>query len=290
LSRNHERAGHCVALYRKPAYSPQQHLANDVAIMNVVIEGMEHRGWRVTKASEDRVEAGDIPAGDLYLNMCQGIRASERLCQRERDGAVMVNSPTSVLGCHRHQLVQSLGAAGVAFPPTLIVPTRPSPESAQLLQDFVSTRESVWIKRGDVHAECAEDVVRVDGRAGQVDAALDRFAARGIARVGVQEHVAGPVLKFYAVANRSFFRYYGADGGSAEPPPRVDTRRLRSLAFRAAAALGLQVFGGDVALPAPDQPVLIDLNDWPSFAPFRADAGQAIASFAHAIATEGVAA
>ncbi|MDQ6926858.1 MAG: hypothetical protein M3154_11580, partial [Candidatus Eremiobacteraeota bacterium] len=40
------------------------------------------------------------------------------------------------------------------------------------------------------------------------------------------------------------------------------------------------VFGGDVALPAPDAPVLIDLNDWPSFAPFRADAAAAIAAYA----------
>ena len=45
-----------------------------------------------------------------------------------------------------------------------------------------------------------------------------------------------------------------------------------------------------MALPEPDQPVLIDLNDWPSFAPFRAEAAVAIASFAHTNAFPGVAA
>src|SRR2546426_4285202 len=44
---------------------------------------------------------------------------------------------------------------------------------------------------------------------------------------------------------------------------------LQAVAFDAAERLGLEVFGGDVAFPAPDRPVLIDINDWPSFAPFR---------------------
>ena len=73
----------------------------------------------------------------------------------------------------------------------------------------------------------------------------------------------------------------GVDG----PRPVVDESRLRALAFGAARALGLEVFGGDVALPTPDAPVLLDLNDWPSFAPFRAEAAAAIA--AHALARAG---
>jgi len=39
------------------------------------------------------------------------------------------------------------------------------------------------------------------------------------------------------------------------------------------------VFGGDVAFPEPDRPVLIDINDWPSFAPFRDEAARAIADY-----------
>jgi len=39
------------------------------------------------------------------------------------------------------------------------------------------------------------------------------------------------------------------------------------------------VFGGDVAFPQPDAPVLIDLNDWPSFAPVRVAAAAAIAGY-----------
>jgi hypothetical protein len=39
------------------------------------------------------------------------------------------------------------------------------------------------------------------------------------------------------------------------------------------------VFGGDVAVPDPDAPVLIDINDWPSFAAVRSRAAEAIATY-----------
>jgi hypothetical protein len=287
LSRMHERVGHCVALYRKPAYSPQQHLANDTAILDAVAAGLEGRGWRVTRSAEQRAESGALPSAGLYLNMCQGARASGRLVVLEREGALFVNRPASVLGCHRHQLVRTL-AGDVAFPPTVIVPTWLTYEAAQTLAHFLSTRRTVWVKRGDVHAERAEDVV--PARPDQVPLVIASFAARGVARVAVQEHVPGPVIKFYGVADRRFFRYYDAKAGPDGPAPVLDEERLQALAFGAAARVGLGIFGGDVALPAPDRPVLIDLNDWPSFAPFRAEAALAIARFVHEHAQTGVAA
>ena len=95
-----------------------------------------------------------------------------------------------------------------------------------------------------------------------------------------------------------------ASGGGASPPPgrtgpttcpgpagprgtpRADGARpggeegaLRRIAFAAATALRLEIFGGDVAVPDPHHPVLIDINDWPSFAPFRAEAAQAIGDY-----------
>jgi predicted amidohydrolase YtcJ len=112
-----------------------------------------------------------------------------------------------------------------------------------------------------------------------IEAALAAFAARGIARVALQEHVPGPVLKFYALADGSFFRYYDAERGLNGALPSVDERPLAQLVFAAARLLGLDVFGGDVVLTEPDRPVLIDLNDWPSFAPFREDAAVHIAEY-----------
>jgi hypothetical protein len=256
--------------------------------MNAVVAELEQRGWRISRASEADLEGSSPAAANLYLNMCQGAAASERLTALERSGAMLINTPTSVLACHRHQLVRALAEGGIPFPRTLIVPTRLSPEAAQALSEFVAPHRSVWIKRGDVHAVGPEDVVLT--RTDQVVAVLGQFAERGIGRVAVQEHVRGPVLKFYGVADSGFFRFYDARWGPTGPAPVVDEGRLRAVATDAAQRLGLKIFGGDVALPAPDQPVLIDLNDWPSFAPFRADAASAIASFAHTHAYPGVAA
>jgi hypothetical protein len=288
LSPNPDHAGHCVALYRKPAYSPQQHLANDVAIMDAVVVELGRRGRHIAKSSEQDLDAGALPAAGLILNMCQGPDASERLCALERKGTTIVNRPESVLACHRHALVRMLAGTSIPFPRTLIVPSWLSEEAASSLAEFLANQETVWVKRGDVHAERPDDVACV--RPSQVAARVATFAARGISRLAVQEHVPGPVLKFYGIADQSFFRFYGADAGPAAPPPPVDEAALRSLAFTAAARLGLQIFGGDVVLAAPDQPVLIDINDWPSFAPFRADAAVAIARYLHSHAQAGAAA
>jgi hypothetical protein len=274
-----------VALYRKAAYSPAQHRANDTAILDRTLAHLEGAGWVVTRVGEHAVEPGRgrapsaLPPAALLLNMCQGAAASEALLAIERAGALVINRPSSVLACHRHRLVPALSAHGVRFPATDIVDLAdPAPDArSDVVRVAAAAGAPVWVKRGDVHAETADDVVRVP--ASDAPGVLAAFRARGIRRAALQAHVAGPVLKFYGVADGRFFRCYDAAAGPGGPVPDVDDARLRALVFGAAAALGLDVFGGDVALPSPADPVLIDLNDWPSFAPFRDDAAAAIAGY-----------
>jgi D-alanine-D-alanine ligase-like ATP-grasp enzyme len=52
---------------------------------------------------------------------------------------------------------------------------------------------------------------------------------------------------------------------------------LRRVAFDAAAALGLEIFGGDAIIQADGEPVIVDINAWPSYAQCRDRAAQAIA-------------
>jgi hypothetical protein len=269
------------ALYRSPTYSPLDHRRNDSAILEATVAEFARRGWRVAKATELDVERGELPEADLYLNMCQGRRASETLAAAVGSNARIVNRPTSVLSCHRRRLVESIMASGIPFPQTLITPTTVG-TAGTLPIDLLSTdHDPIWVKRGDVHAERPEDVVVTD-RDG-IEDALTAFRERGIGWAALQANVPGPIIKFYGVAGGDFFRWYVADGSEAE----VDADRLQDLAFRAAQAVGLEIFGGDVALPAPDQPVLIDLNDWPSFARVRDDAARAIAQYAGEAALTG---
>ena len=272
---------HLVAMYRSPSYSPLQHRVNDTAILDLTAARFAARGWRVTKTAEldVRERALPLPRAELYLNMCQGAAASERLIPLEWSGAVIVNRPSSVLACHRRRLVERLGRGAVAFPRTILVPSASPRIAPHELQDTRRDHQPIWVKRGDVHAERPDDVVAV--AAEDLPAAVAAFAARGIPWVALQEHVPGPIVKFYAVTDGRFFHWYGAGNGARAEPFPVDEDRLRALAFRAAALLGLDVFGGDVAFPRWDSPVLIDINDWPSFAPVRQEAAEAIAAYVH---------
>ena len=266
-----------VAIYRSPAYSPQQHRVNDTAILDATVAVLETAGWRATKTTELEVAEGRLPAAELYLNMCQGSLAAEQLMPLESDGVVVVNRPSSALNCHRYRLVRSLSGSTLPFPRTLIHASSASLPPLAQLKALSPDHQKLWIKRGDVHAERAEDVVATT--LDDVASALRAFTARGIPWVALQEHVPGPVVKFYGVTDGRFFNWYGADAGFAGERPRIDENRLKALAFEAAAILGLEVFGGDVAFPEPDRPVLIDINDWPSFAPFREEAARAIAAY-----------
>ncbi|HKC41820.1 MAG TPA: hypothetical protein VKC15_19915, partial [Gemmatimonadales bacterium] len=101
-----------VALYRSPTYSPAQHRSNDTAILDDTVVGLQRRGWQVTRTGEGDVVAGRLPAAELYVNMCQGPAASERLLNLVPREALAVNPPESVLNCHRHRLVARMEAAG----------------------------------------------------------------------------------------------------------------------------------------------------------------------------------
>jgi hypothetical protein len=153
----------------------------------------------------------------------------------------------------------------VPFPPTRLVATTSDVE--------VSDAAPCWVKRGDVHAMTADDVVFAE-RPAEVRAALMDFAARGIDRAALQSHVEGIVVKFYGVADGRFFRCFTQ--GSEIPAPLPV---LWSAARAGAAALGLEVFGGDLVVGGDGRPVLVDINDWPSFSRCRDEAADAIASY-----------
>jgi len=133
----------------------------------------------------------------------------------------------------------------------------------------------LWIKRGDVHATEPDDVVFAHGLA-PVRQAIERLRARDIRRIALQRHVAGTVFKFYAVANGFFHCVVAA--GAAQPSADV-LEAMARLGQQGATALGLEVYGGDCVLDGAGALHLIDLNDWPSYEPCRAQAAAAIATY-----------
>lgn len=275
-----------VAISRSPLYSPRQDQTNDAAILEATLSELKARGWLVRRITERAAAYGELPPADLYVNMGQGPAASAALLKHETGGARFFNRPSSVLGCHRDRLVPALLGSSIAFPKTVLLPTDQPILAAARAELETLGAGPLWLKRGGVHPERPDDVVALASMA-DLPRRLREFSSRGIARAAVQVHVPGPVVKFYGVAGGALFHAYLAESGRPLPEDLVNHVAVRALAFRAAARLSLDVFGGDMVVDADHQPILIDLNDWPSFAPIRDRAAHAIAGHIHAARSHG---
>jgi glutathione synthase/RimK-type ligase-like ATP-grasp enzyme len=258
-----------LGLYRERQYSPGRHLSNDVLLLDQIAHRLRERDFAVDLLTLDEAESRRMDAA-IVFSMCQGRSSLENLADWERQGVKIINSPRSALNTHRDRLPTLMVNAGVSFPQTHLVGTRGSADLHSL-----DLNGGIWLKRGDVHASVTADVQWVDSRE-RLDAGLAEFSRRGIDMAAVQSHRAGDEIKFYGVARGGFFHWFYA--GDARKYP-FNFSHLENLARRAATAAGLHIFGGDVIVSSSGELTLIDLNDWPSFAPCRERASYAIADF-----------
>lgn len=252
-----------VALRRARRLSPG-HVSHDWLILKETADRLVALGHDVRFLEEETVGAAP-PSGDVVLNMCQGPEANGHLCVAEGNGVLLVNRPSAALDCLRYRLLPKLQQAGIPIPESVEIsssdglPSRPWP--------------ATWVKRPDVHATGPGDVVKA-GSEDEARDALAAFRARGLRRAIVQEHLPGAVVKFYAVGT-AFFHHLVTSGPA---DLQVDLGLLRRRARQCGDALGLDVFGGECVVTADGRLPVIDVNDWPSFAPCRAAAARAIAS------------
>ncbi len=252
---------------RKTEFSPN-HIGNDLRIISLTADALAARGYQADLFAEGE-EIQDRERYDLIFSMAQGPEGNWLLRSYEEAGIQVINNPASVLNCYRAEMVKRLPASGIPFPRSQVVGTGPDEASVP----FPPGVSKVWVKRGDVHAVHKEDVTLVYSENEQ-RATLEEFYRRGIGRAVLQEHLAGDTVKFYAVRGADFFSWYYVNGVFHTP---FDQRALTDLATASAEILGLEIFGGD-AIVGPDGSIsIIDINDWPSFAPVRESASQCIA-------------
>ena len=264
----------CWGIFREEAHSPGRE-GDDAEILRLTAKGLLAKGFQVDLKTPDELGvAADARPRGIFL-MCEQPGALRALDALESAGVLEVNSPAAVLNTYRDRMIARFAEARVPFIESRLVAT--SGES-------VAAPRPIWVKRADVHNTQEGDVVYA-ADAAAVTRALQGLEARAIPRAVIQPHLDGDLIKFYGI---------GPGGGAGGGPPWFrwfyhkdqqlrghvfDERALARLVRQAAAALGLEVYGGDCIVAAGGELVLIDLNAWPSFALFREEAASVIAAY-----------
>jgi glutathione synthase/RimK-type ligase-like ATP-grasp enzyme len=257
-----------IGVYREPEFSPGK-IDADAAIVESVLAQLRAEGADTGTVEAARFAAAPPGNAQLVLAMCQGAPALSRLASMEEAGAITINSALAIRNCYRDLLAAGLMRAGLPIPEGVLVKTAPPLDPKPLRA--LNVLSPMYVKRGNLHALGPDDVRRIEGLE-QLEDALRDFANRGVELVYVQQEAAGEIVKFYGVGGEYFCEVF-QDGRSLSEPVR---RALEHAARTAARTLGLEVWGGDAAIDG-ESCKIIDFNDWPSFAPIRAEAATAIA-------------
>ncbi len=261
---------------RKEHYSPN-HRKNDALILRKTAEELKQLGIESILYTEDEFLSARIDA-DVIFTMGRSFATLNKLEDLEKNGVVVINSTKSTYNCHRVSMIQKLTEAGVTIPKSVVVRT----DSQIQYKRSVVGGNKIWLKRGDVHAIHREDVT-VAYSDEQVNFVLSEFKLRGITNAILQKHVEGDVVKFYSVRGTEFFYWYYSD---AQHKYEFDLKKLKDLANKSAEAMELLIYGGDAIIEQDGKITIIDINDWPSFAPIRNEASKYIAQIIYSKAKE----
>ena len=260
-----------IGIKRKENFSPN-HITNDALILSHTGDVLKSYGYEVEYYDEAYIENNEFDA-EIIFSMVRGPEGLSKLKELENKGRIIINSPTSAINCYRESMIDLLSEAEVPIPRSVVV------DVDITNVDFFETlgADKIWLKRGDIHAEHKEDVTCVSSMDELQNILLD-FQKRKIARAVVQKHLVGKVVKFYSVKDSDFFHWYYSNEG---PKIMFDEAKLKEYANRSAESMGLDVFGGDAVISPNGYISIIDLNDWPSFAPVRDQAAHVIGGAIH---------
>lgn len=238
-----------VLIARAPQYSPNS-VDKDWEILSAVRRQLLLMGCSCCDIVHEE-ELERLPTADVYLSMGRLDRTLAML----HDRPLVINSSASIAQCkQRSRLMSSLEQAGFPIPPKAGV-------------------DGYWVKRGDGYTMCEQDVQYAADEA-QVQLICQEMQHRGITATDVRSHVQGDWLKCYGVAGTSFFHCHEPAGAHRHV---FDSSALHHLLSQVASLVGLTVYGCDCIIRPDGSPVIIDVNDWPSFSPCLEEAAVAIA-------------
>lgn len=261
-----------LGIYREPEFSPGRHTSNDAMILRLVGQALGRLGVQMRLASLEEARAIWREADGIF-SMCQGPDALAELLEWKKQGARILNDPDASLRTYRTALCTVMAEQDIPFPINQLLATDGTADLKPCEPLFQSG--GAWLKRSTVHATRPEDVIRVR-HVEELRQGLAAFYERGLPSAILQENVIGDEVKFYAVQGGRFFWPFYPKDCIGHP---FDENTLKKIAEDAARALNISVYGGDAIISPNGEITLIDVNDWPSFAPCRGAAAHAIAQF-----------
>jgi hypothetical protein len=263
----------CLGICRELTNSPNRE-SDDALILKAVMEQLSIYRAHTQVMTPEEADLADLGSWDMIVPMCESYPRLRRLIAQQRSRPVlMVNPPESILACYRLSMYEAFAKdPNILCPPT---ETRNIQGTTPLPPPAFADHGGLWVKRGDVHNTCTHDVVYADDWS-EVEAIRQDFASREISSLVLQQHVDGDLVKFYGVGPGRWFTYFYHDPATARKLP-FDIDVLAAMATAGAAALKLEVFGGDAIITPEGRIYLIDINSWPSFARVRAEASIQIA-------------
>jgi len=272
-----------LAVHRNKKFSPN-HIGNDDAIFSLTAQELEKLGGKVQLISEDDFLALENVSQKLIFTMARQKEVVKKLQDLEENGVVVVNSGFGIENCFRTNMTNGLVNNGIPYPKSFVVPTTYTGD--EVFENLPG--KGFWIKRGDFHAIHKEDVTFTYTKK-EAKEILREYALREIPDAVISEHLMGDLVKFYGVYGTDFFfwfypydnnhhkysEYESINGKSLYYT--FDGNKLQSVAGESARVLGIDIYGGDAIVGADGSFHIIDLNDWPSFAPCREEAAGFIA-------------
>ncbi len=272
-----------LAVHRNRKFSPN-HIGNDDAIFSLTAQELETLGGKVRLVCEDEFLAMEEVSEKLIFTMARQKEVVKKLQQLESAGTVVVNSGFGIENCFRTNMTNGLMDNGIPYPKSYVVPTTYTGD--EVFENLPG--KGFWIKRGDFHAIHKEDVTFTYTMK-EAKEILREYALREIPDAVISEHLVGDLVKFYGVYGTDFFfwfypydnnhhkysEYESINGKSLYF--KFDENQLQNIAGESARVLGIDIYGGDAIVGADGRFHIIDLNDWPSFAPCRDEAAVHIA-------------
>lgn len=262
------------AVLRDGIFSPNR-IATDAAILHAVVAELRKRGCQVAVYSEEEFCALAVKE-DVVLAMCRGARAVGKLQRLEDEGRVVINSGYGIENCIRMIMVRLLSNQALPIPQSFVVDT--DVDVRKMLRD--AGFDACWVRKGDAPVHHLEDIARCR-HVEEAQEILHEFFFRHIRSAVISRDIDGEKIRCYGVASSGWFHAFRPFRSSGRDDidgmPAALHSEVKSICMKAAAVLGVDVFGCDMVLDADGRCWLVSFDDWPSFAPIRKEAARAIA-------------